>query len=441
MEILIKAAQLILSLSILVTLHELGHFIPAVLFKCRVDKFYLFFDPYFSLFKFKKNDTEYGIGWIPLGGYVKIAGMIDESMDTEQLKSEPQAWEFRSKPAWQRLIIMLGGVTVNAILGVVIYSGILFYWGEETLPTANLKYGIAADSLAIEMGLKDGDKILKVGNNTVDNFAKIPGEMILSQAHTLEIERNGQPTTVTLPKDYINKLIKNKASFIAPRFPFVIDDFTSGSVGQKAGLLKDDKIVGLDTITTEYFNGFVTQLQLHKNKQINVQVLRNGQPVSIKVTVPEEGKLGIVPVSMFKYFDTKKVEYSLLASIPAGYHRAGETFSSYIKQFSLIFNSEVKGYKHLGGFITLGSAFAPTLDWQVFWGFTAFLSIALAVMNLLPIPALDGGHVLFTLYEIITRRKPNEKFLEYAQIVGMVLLLGLMVLSNANDVLRLLGLN
>jgi regulator of sigma E protease len=441
MEILIKAAQLILSLSILVTLHELGHFIPAKLFKCRVDKFYLFFDPYFSLFKFKKNDTEYGIGWIPLGGYVKIAGMIDESMDTEQLKSEPQAWEFRSKPAWQRLIIMLGGVTVNAILGVVIYSGILFYWGEETLPTANLKYGIAADSLAMEMGLKDGDKILKVGNNTVENFAKIPGEMILSQAHTLEIERNGQPTTVTLPKDYINKLIKNKASFIAPRFPFVIDDFTSGSVGQKAGLLKGDKIVGLDTVATEYFNGFVTQLQLHKNKPVNVQVLRNGQPVSIKVTVPEEGKLGIVPVSMLKYFDTKKVEYSLLASIPAGYHRAGETFSSYIKQFSLIFNSEVKGYKHLGGFITLGSAFAPTWDWQVFWGFTAFLSIALAVMNLLPIPALDGGHVLFTLYEIITRRKPNEKFLEYAQIVGMVLLLGLMVLSNANDVLRLLGLN
>lgn len=441
MEILIKAAQLILSLSILVTLHELGHFIPAKLFKCRVDKFYLFFDPYFSLFKFKKNDTEYGIGWIPLGGYVKIAGMIDESMDTEQLKSEAQPWEFRSKPAWQRLIIMLGGVTVNAILGVIIYAGILFYWGEETLPTANLKYGIAVDSLAIEMGLKDGDKILKVGGNTVENFAKIPREILLNQVQTIEIERNGQPTTITLPKGYISKFTKNMSGFIAPRFPFVIDDFTSGSVGQKAGLIKGDKIVGLDTVNTEYFNGFVTQLQLHKNKQVSVQVLRNGQPVSINVTVPEEGKLGIVPVSMFKYFATKKVEYSLLASIPAGYHRAGETFSSYIKQFSLIFNSEVQGYKHLGGFITLGSAFAPTWDWQVFWGFTAFLSIALAVMNLLPIPALDGGHVMFTLYEIITRRKPNEKFLEYAQVVGMVLLLGLMVLSNANDVLRLLSLN
>jgi regulator of sigma E protease len=441
MEILIKAAQLILSLSILVTLHELGHFIPAKLFKCRVDKFYLFFDAWFSLFKIKKGETEYGIGWIPLGGYVKIAGMIDESMDTEQLKAEPQPWEFRSKPAWQRLIIMLGGVTVNALLGVIIYAGVLFYWGSEMLPNASVTNGIAVDSLGIEMGLRNGDKIMQVEGKPMEDFSKISSEIILSQARTLQIERDGQLINIDLSKDYIPKLIKNKTSFLAPRFPFVIDDFVAGSVGAKAGLIKGDKIVGLDSFATPFFNDFVTQLQAHKNKAVTVNVLRNGTAVNIKLTVPQEGKLGIAPVSMLTYFKTKKIEYSLLECIPAGWHKAGDTFTSYIRQFKLIFNTETKGYKQLGGFLTLGSAFAPTWDWQVFWGFTAFLSIALAVMNLLPIPALDGGHVLFTLYEIITRRKPNEKFLEYAQVVGMVLLFGLMLLSNANDVLRLFGLN
>lgn len=441
MEILIKAAQFILSLSILVTLHELGHFIPAKLFGCRIEKFYLFFDPYFSIFKIKKGETEYGMGWLPLGGYVKIAGMIDESMDTEQLKQDAQSWEFRSKPAWQRLIIMLGGVTVNALLGILIYAGIAFYWGDEILPSANVKYGIAADSLAMEIGLKDGDKILKVEGKAVESHFDIPKEMILTQARTLEIEREGKIMTIDLPRTYLAQLIKRKDQFIIPRFPFVIDDFVPGSVGQKAGLLKGDKIMGVDSVSAEYFNNVVTQLQLHKNKVATINVLRNGALVNVKVNVPESGKLGVAPVSVLSYFKTKKVEYSLLSSIPAGYHHAGETFSNYIRQFKILFNPEVKGYKQVGGFIMLGSAFSATWDWHVFWGFTAFLSIALAVMNLLPIPALDGGHVMFTLYEIITRRKPNEKFLEYAQVVGMIMLLGLMLLGNINDIMRLLGFN
>ncbi len=441
MEILIKAAQFILSLSILVTLHELGHFIPAKLFGCRIEKFYLFFDPYFSIFKIKKGETEYGMGWLPLGGYVKIAGMIDESMDTEQLKQEPQPWEFRSKPAWQRLIIMLGGVTVNALLGILIYAGIAFYWGDEILPSANVTYGIAADSLAAEIGLKDGDKILKVEGNTIESHFDIPKEMILNQARTLEIEREGKIMVLDLPRTYLAKLIKSKDQFIIPRFPFVVGDFVPGSVGQKAGLLKGDKIVGVDSVGAEYFNNVVAQLQLHKSKVATINVLRNGAAVNVKVNVPESGKLGIAPVNVLSYFKTKKVEYSLLASIPAGYHHAGQTFSNYIRQFKILFNPEVKGYKQVGGFIMLGSAFSANWDWQVFWGFTAFLSIVLAIMNILPIPALDGGHVMFTLYEIITRRKPNEKFLEYAQVVGMVMLLGLMLLGNINDIMRLLGFN
>ncbi|MEQ1732708.1 MAG: RIP metalloprotease RseP, partial [Bacteroidia bacterium] len=319
MEILIKAAQLILSLSILVTLHELGHFIPAKLFKCRVDKFYLFFDPYFSLFKFKKNDTEYGIGWIPLGGYVKIAGMIDESMDTEQLKSEPQAWEFRSKPAWQRLIIMLGGVTVNAILGVVIYSGMLFYWGSEILPNNSLKDGIAVDSLAMEMGLKNGDKILKVGNKTMDDFSKIHLEILLSQAKTIQVQRDGKIMDINFPENYIPKLLKNQTNFISPRLPFFIGKFTDASVGAKSGLLKGDKIVGLDSVSTPFFNDFTTQLQTHKNKSVIVNVLRNGIPHDIKVVVPSEGKLGIYPPDFATLFELKKIHYSITECVPAGF--------------------------------------------------------------------------------------------------------------------------
>lgn len=438
MEILIKASQLILSLSILVVLHELGHFIPAKLFKTRVEKFYLFFDPWFSLFKVNKGGTEYGIGWLPLGGYVKIAGMIDESMDKEQMKQPPQSWEFRSKPAWQRLIIMIGGVTVNAILGIIIYAGILFYWGEEYLPTESLKYGVAADSLAMEMGIQSGDKILSVDGKTVENFLKVPGEMILTEARTVQVERNGQKIDLNVPSGFYQKLIKQKANFLSPRFPFFAESFAKESVGEKAGIKKGDQIVGLNDINTGYFDDFFAEIKKHKKEKVNVKVIRNGRTLEIAVQLGEESVLGIYPKSdMSAFFEVKKQEYSFISAIPAGFKKGYDTFSNYLKQLKLLFSPEVQGYKHLGGFITLGSAFSPDWDWHQFWNFTAFLSIVLAIMNLLPIPALDGGHVIFTLYEMITKRKPNEKFLEYAQIVGMVLLLSLLLFANGNDVLRL----
>ena len=438
MEILIKASQLILSLSILVVLHELGHFIPAKLFKTKVEKFYLFFDPWFSLFKFKKGETEYGVGWLPLGGYVKIAGMIDESMDTEQLKQPAQEWEFRSKPAWQRLIIMIGGVTVNAILGIIIYAGILFYWGEEYLPTKSLKYGVAADSLAIEMGIINGDKIISVDGRTVDNFMKIPGEMILSEAKSIQVEREGNLIILNVPSGFYQKLIKQKANFIAPRFPFYANDFAKESLGKKAGIMKGDQLIGINDVNTLYFDDFYKEIKKHKNENVTIKVIRKNQEVLIPVKLDKESVLGIFPDSdLSHFFEIQKQEYSFFASIPAGFVKAYDTFSGYIKQLKLLFSPEVQGYKHLGGFITLGSAFSPDWDWHQFWNFTAFLSIVLAIMNLLPIPALDGGHVLFTLYEIVTRRKPNDKFLEYAQTVGMILLFALLILANGNDIIKL----
>ncbi len=440
MEIITKAAQLILSLSILVTLHELGHFIPAKLFGCRVDKFYLFFDPWFSLFKRKKGDTEYGIGWLPLGGYVKIAGMIDESMDKESLNKEPQPWEFRSKPAWQRLIIMLGGVTVNLILGFVIYAGVLWYWGEEILPTKAVKYGITADSVAIDMGLRSGDKIFKVDNKEVISFNKIPTEIIVNQARTLEIERDGKLMTLDLPRDYLAKLIKSRGRFISPRIPYMVSELDSTGAGFKAGLKPHDKILAINEKATSFVDEGILALQQNVGKTVALKVLRSKKIITLKVEVPASGKLGFAPIGLGAYYSFEKKSYSLLSSIPEGFNKAQYTFSSYLKQLKLIVSPEVKGYKQVGGFITLGSAFAPTWDWEVFWLFTAFFSIALCIMNLLPIPALDGGHVLFTLYEIITRRKPGEKFLEYAQISGMVILLGFMLMGNINDILRLIGL-
>jgi regulator of sigma E protease len=437
MEILIKAAQLILSLSILVVLHEMGHFIPAKLFKTRVEKFYLFFDPWFSLFKIKRGETEYGVGWLPLGGYVKISGMIDESMDKEQMAQPPQPWEFRSKPAWQRLIIMLGGVTVNAFLGIFIYICILAYWGEEYLPTQNLKYGIACDSSALQMGLQNGDKIIAVGGKEVENFNKIPAELIFNEAKSITIDRSGQKMDLPVPAGFISTLIKSQGSFIAPRQTIEVEELTPGSAAFKGGLLKGDKILAVDSISTLYFDQFKSELQRHKNQSIAIHVQRNGQEAIVNVTVPEEGIIGFSLKSMDNYLEFKKINYSLIEAVPAGISKAYHTFDDYIKQFKLIFSPETKAYKSLGGFITMGKIFSPVWDWERFWNLTAFLSIILAIMNLLPIPALDGGHVLFLLWEVVTRRKPNEKFMEYAQTAGMILLLALLLFANGNDIVRL----
>lgn len=433
---MIQAIQLLLSLSILVILHELGHFIPAKLFKTRVEKFYLFFDPWFSLFKFKKGETEYGIGWLPLGGYVKISGMIDESMDKEQMKQPPQEWEFRAKPTWQRLIIMVGGVTVNVILGILIYSMILFAWGEEYLPTANAKYGIACDSLAMQTGLQNGDKVLSVNGKPVENFNKIPLEIILNDGRSIQVERNGQKLDIPIKEEVIGKLIKGKNSFIEPLFPCEVDSVIPGTAAQKGGLQKGDKIIAIDSVQTLFFQDFSRILKQNSGKHINVKIIRDGEEKVISANVTEEGKLGFKPKDPFDYFEVATREYGFFESFPAGVKKGYDTFDNYIKQMKVLFTVK-DAHQSLGGFISIGKAYSTTWDWQRFWTFTAFLSIVLAIMNILPIPALDGGHVMFLLYEMITGRKPNEKAMEYAQYAGMILLLALLLYANGNDIVRL----
>ncbi|SHN76782.1 RIP metalloprotease RseP [Chitinophaga sp. CF418] len=436
-EILVKAGQLILSLSILVVLHELGHFIPAKLFKARVEKFYLFFDPWFSLFKKKKGDTEYGIGWLPLGGYVKISGMVDESMDREQMAKPPQPWEFRSKPAWQRLIIMIGGVTVNLILGFLIYAMMLWHWGESYLPTKNLTYGIAVDSLAGSIGLRDGDMVLSVNHEPVENFKAIPAEIILREATSIQVERAGKPLDIKIPSGFIREMIKKKGTLMEVRVPFTVDSVLPKSAAEKAGIRKGDKTLTVNGQPGYYFHEFKKALQAYKNKTVPVQVLREGDTIQLFAHVPETGMLGMAPANPEKDFKLATREYTFFEAIPAGFSKCIGTLVKYVQQLRLIFVSkEVKANESLGGFISIGNLFPAHWDWIAFWEMTALLSIILAFMNILPIPALDGGHVLFLLYEIITGRKPSEKFLEYAQIVGMVILFGLLIYANGLDIWR-----
>ncbi len=438
MEILIKILQLLLSLSILVLLHEIGHFIPAKLFKTKVEKFYLFFDPWFSLFKFKKKDTEYGIGWVPLGGYCKIAGMIDESLDKEQMKQPAQPWEFRSKTTWQRLIIMLGGVTMNVILAIGIYIVMLTYWGDEYLPSANVKNGISVDSLGMQMGLRNGDKILSVDNHHIDNFVKIPSYIILNNAKSIQIIRDDKKQEVLIPESIISKLIKHSSSdFISVRFPFEIIEFAKNSPAKDAGLKVNDRVIGINKTYTPYYYDFRNEIVKFKNQQVDIVALRNNDTIRTKIKVSEKGLIGVRSKSLDKYFQFEKKEYSFFQAIPAGTVKAYKMIGDYLKQLKLIISPETKAYESLGGFIAIGNIFPPVWDWHSFWSLTAFLSIMLAIMNLLPIPALDGGHVLFLLYEIVTRRKPSDKFLEYAQITGMVILFSLLIFANGNDILRL----
>ena len=437
MEILTQAAQFILSLSILIVLHELGHFIPAKIFKTRVEKFYLFFDPWFSLFKVKKGETEYGIGWLPLGGYVKISGMIDESMDKEQMALPAQPWEFRSKPAWQRLIIMLGGVTVNVILGVLIYSMISLVWGDEYLPTKNVKYGIAVDSIGYKIGLRDGDMVASVNHKPIENFNKIAYEVLINKGTSIEVIRDGKEISFPVSEDDRSEMIQKESMLIEPRFPFEVDSVYAGGAGEKAGIKKNDRIISIAGEATPYYQDALKIIPKFKDKVIDVVLIRNQDTLTVKPTVSSEGFILIRPYfTPDRYFETASKKYSIAEAIPAGVHRAQETFGSYLKQLKLLFT--LKGaHKKVGGFLSMGKNMSKTWDWPRFWSFTAFLSIVLAIMNILPIPALDGGHVMFLLYEVITRRKPNEKFLEYAQYVGMFLLVALLLYANGNDVIGL----
>jgi len=439
MVILIKAAQLILSLSILVILHEFGHFLFAKLFHCRVEKFYLFFDPWFSLFKIQKGETEYGVGWLPLGGYVKISGMIDESMDKEQMKLPPEPWEFRSKPTWQRLLIMIGGVLFNLILALALYSMILFVWGEQYLPNQNAKFGIVVSETGREMGLRNGDKILLVDGKPVESFTKIVPTIVLDGAQTIEVQRDSQRITLQISKDLMPRLLKDK-EIISLRIPFSckISAFAKQSGARDAGLEVGDEILSVDSAKFRYYDEFVDKLALSKDKEVKVKYKRNGVVSTRKVKISPLGLLGFQRAfDLDGIFVYKTTHYSFLESIPAGISKGYRAVGDYLKQFKLLFTPKTKAYESLGGFIAIGNIFPSVWDWESFWSLTAFLSIILAVMNILPIPALDGGHVLFLLYEIVTGRKPSDKFLEYAQIAGMILLFSLLIYANGNDLIKL----
>ena len=439
----LQAGYLIFSLSILVILHEFGHYITAKWFKCRVEKFYLFFDPWFSLFKKKVGETEYGIGWLPLGGYVKISGMVDESMDKEQMKQPPQPWEFRSKPAWQRLIIMLAGITMNVLLAFFIYAMILFTWGEKKLPVANVQNGIwVTDSLIIDRGFKNGDKILAVNDEPVKYFNEIVPKILLG--NNVLIERDGKQMNIVLPVNFIEKLVEKKGKrndLILPRIPVIVGAFDNkdNTNARKAGLREYDKIVSVDSVPVQFFDEMAPYLQTKKGDSINIFFLRDEHLMQTKVLVDKDGKIGLNGLTDDQYdslgiFKQENTRYGFLAAFPAGVKKAGEKLDFYIQQFKLILNPKTGAYKGLGGFKAMASIFPKDhWDWEVFWNITAFFSIVLAFMNLLPIPALDGGHVLFTLIEMVSGRKPSDKFLEYAQIAGMVLLFALMIFANGND--------
>ena len=448
MEILIKASQFILSLSLLIVLHELGHFIPAKLFKIKVEKFYLFFDYKFSIFKKKIGDTVYGIGWIPLGGYVKISGMIDESMDTEQMALPPQPWEFRSKPAWQRLIIMLGGVFVNFVLGIFIYIMLMWVYGERYLPNENVKDGVwVTNQLAKNLGLQTGDKVLTVDGQKVKKFRGLALEFI--NGNTYQIERDGVVLDKEIPEDFISQLMDRKkeaGAFLSPRLPFIIAGISEDSPNIDADLQAKDIVTAINGSAIKYFDEVQNKLDTFKNQDISITVKRGNEIKDIPVKITNEGKLGVgflqLPMTDLEklgYFELADFEYSFLEAIPAGWHKSVKTITDYMKQLKKIFNPSTGAYKGLGGFISIGSIFPSEWSAQAFWEITAFLSIILGFMNLLPIPALDGGHVVFTLWEMITGRKPGDKFLEYAQVVGFILLIALLLFANGNDIFRLLS--
>lgn len=439
MEILIQASQLILSLAILIIFHELGHFVASRIFKVRVESFYLFFNPWFSLFKYKYGETTYGIGWLPLGGYVKISGMIDESLDRDQMKKPPQPWEFRSKPAWQRLIIMVGGVTVNILLAFAIYIAVLTVWGEQYLPAEEVKYGIEASPLAQEMGLQSGDHIVALDGEPTHDFHKIPIKIILDKVQTVSVIRNEKHLDITVPDSFIAKLLQQREpGFIGIRFPFKVSSFSDVSPAKAAGMEKGDRIVSLNNEDVPYFDKFREEIQQYKNQAVNIGVVRDTDTLTLAVNVSEEGLIGVIPVQQLdKLFKLKTKDYNIIEAIPAGVLKGYYGVGNYLKQLRLLVSPKTKAYESVGGFITIGSIFPSVWNWQAFWELTAFLSIMLAVLNILPIPALDGGHVVFLFYELISGRKPSDKVLEYSQVLGMLLLLALVIFVNANDIMNL----
>ena len=436
---LVKALQLILSLSILVLVHEFGHFIFARIFKVRVEKFYLFFDPWFSIFKFKpkNSDTEYGVGWLPLGGYCKISGMIDESMDKEAMAQPPKPYEFRSKPAGQRLMIMVAGVLFNFLLALFIYSMVLFTWGDTFLPLKNVKAGMDYSETFHNVGFQDGDILLKADDTELERFGEDCFRRVLN-AQTVTVLRGGVETVIPIPEDMAQRVMRDKKGFASYRFPMVVRALGKTESGESpaavAGLQSGDSIVSINGIVTPSFYEVGEVLAQNKDKDVLVGFYRAGIPQTLTLHTDTAGKMGIYSVSPFDMYQTVTRKYGFFESFPAGVMLGVNTLKGYVSDMKYVFTKE--GASSLGGFGTIGSLFPAEWDWHSFWMKTAFLSIILAFMNILPIPALDGGHVMFLLYEVIARRKPSDKFLEYAQVTGMFLLFALLIYANGNDIFR-----
>lgn len=434
---LIRALQLILSLSILVLVHEFGHFLFARIFKVRVEKFYLFFDAWFSLFKFKpkNSDTEYGIGWLPLGGYCKISGMIDESMDKEAMAQPAKPYEFRSKPAGQRLMIMIAGVLFNFLLALFIYSMVLYTWGETYLPLKNMKHGMYYSEAFQEVGFRDGDILLKANNEELDRLDQASFRKVV-EASNVTVLRDGVETVIPIPEDMMQRFMSAGKGFASPdRVPMVVKKLSEkDSPAATAGLQPGDSIVSINGQATPLFEDVAKMLDQNKGKDITLGFYRNGMEQSVVIQPDTAGKIGVYLMSKTDLYPTITRTYGFFESFPAGVRLGINTLKGYVNDMKYVFTKE--GASSLGGFGTIGSIFPTVWDWQVFWMQTAFLSIILAFMNILPIPALDGGHVMFLLYEVIARRKPSDKFLEYAQITGMFLLFALLIYANGNDIFR-----
>ena len=452
---------LLLSLSFLVLIHELGHYLFARLFKTRVEKFYLFFNPYFSILRAKRikgrwhlswfsnkspeafaeepDKTEWGIGWLPLGGYCSIAGMIDEQKtSSKDLASEPKPWEYRSKPAWQRLFIIAGGVLVNFVAALLIFGMILFRWGSETLPLRNVTLGYEYNPIAVDNGFRSGDIILAVNGEPVSEMSDAVSKLLLDNTEECTVLRNGKDTTIAIPKTFVKEFLAARAKvFATPRIPFVVDGFALDSPAEKAGLKVGDSIISLNDTATITFENFLSRIGNYKEQEVFVRYVRDGKTQTAAFHTTKDGKIGVMARHPLKVFKTEKKEYSFFEAIPAGIVQGWDMMVSYVKQFKLIFTKE--GASQLGGFGTIGTLFPEVWNWQIFWHMTAFLSLILAFMNILPIPALDGGHLMFVLWEMITGRKPGDKFLERAQMAGMIILFALLIFANGNDLFRWLS--
>lgn len=441
MGTLIIILQLILSLSILVTLHEFGHYWPAKKFGMRVEKFFLFFDPWFNLFSVQKGETEYGIGWLPLGGYVKIAGMVDESMDKEQLAMEPQPWEFRSKPAWQRLIVMIGGVTVNFILGFLLFGMVLFVWGEKYLDNDKVIHGLSPSVLATKMGFQPGDRVIQVGDQPINEFnpGKVITAMLFHNVQDVRILRDGKEVSLQVPDSLIVQLPSQRRSpLFVPRVPFVVGQLVAGAAADKSGLIEvGDSIVSLNGQATPYFDDFAKACSELKDQAVVLSLFRDGQQIDVEVTTNENGKLGIGPYAPDYFYSYDRRYYGLLESIPLGVQKGYDFLATQILAFGQMFNGRIKASESLGGFVSIAKLFPSKWDWEHFWRMTAILSLILGFMNLLPIPALDGGHVIFLLYEMIARKPVSQRTLEVAQVAGFVILMSLLIYANGLDIYRL----